>query len=117
MDGHKTQHGNELRLYDCAHKLGYKQSHCTVPLNTLKMYKRKTKERFFIGHQVGFDGKKEIMQWDFETEADCDKKLAELNTKHKASQDNPIIDPFSQFNRWWKVRNVYRYSSTQTQST
>ena len=68
------------------------------------MYKRKTKEKFFIGHQVGFDGKKEIMQWNFETESDCDKKLSELNNKQKASEDNPILDPFSQFNRWWKVR-------------
>jgi len=75
---------------------------CAV--NYWKMYKRKTKEKFFIGHQVGFDGKKEIMQWNFETESDCDKKLSELNAKQKASQDNPILDPFSQFNRWWKVR-------------
>jgi hypothetical protein len=68
------------------------------------MYKRKTKEKFFIGHQAGFDGKKETMQWNFETESDCDKKLSELNAKQKASADNPILDPFSQFNRWWKVR-------------
>lgn len=68
------------------------------------MYKRKTTEKFFIGHQFGFDGKKEIMKWDFETEEDCDKKLSELNAKQKASKDNPILDPFSQFNRWWKVR-------------
>jgi len=66
----------------------------------IKMYK----EKFFIGHQVGFNGKKEIMQWNFETEQDCDKKLSELNTKQEASENNPILDPFSQFNRWWKVR-------------
>ena len=40
----------------------------------------------------------------FETESDCDKKLSELNDKQKVSEDNPILDPFSQFNRWWKVR-------------
>jgi hypothetical protein len=80
------------------------QNPCYVPLIIGKMYKRKTKEKFFIGHQVGFNGKKEIMQWNFETEADCDKKLSELNAKQKASEDNPILDPFSQFNRWWKVR-------------
>jgi hypothetical protein len=44
------------------------------------------------------------MQWNFETEQDCDKKLSELNTKQEASENNPILDPFSQFNRWWKVR-------------
>ena len=80
------------------------QNPCYVPLIIKKMYKRKTKEKFFIGHQVGFNGKKEIMQWNFEAEEDCDKKLSELNAKQKASADNPILDPFSQFNRWWKVR-------------
>lgn len=68
------------------------------------MYKRKTKEKFFIGHRIGFDGKKEIMKWNFPTEADCDKKLAELNAKRKSSEDNPILDPFSQFDIWYKVR-------------
>ena len=64
------------------------QNPCYVPLIIGKMYKRKTKEKFFMGHQVGFNGKKEIMQWNFETEADCDKKLSELNAKQKASAFN-----------------------------
>lgn len=67
------------------------------------MYIRKTKDIFFICHKVGFDGKKEII-WNFETEDDCDTKIYELNAKVKASQNNPILDPFSQFNKWWKVR-------------
>jgi hypothetical protein len=68
------------------------------------MYKRKTKEKFFIGHKLGFDGKIEIMKWNFDNEDDCDKKLLELNEKVNKSKDNPLGDPFSQFNRWWKVR-------------
>ncbi len=68
------------------------------------MYKRKTKEKFFIANRVGFDGKEYIMGWNFDSEEDCDKKLAELNAKKKASENNPIIDPFSQFDYWRKVR-------------
>lgn len=66
------------------------------------MYKRKTTDKFFIGHQYGFDGRKEVMPLEFATEEDCDKKLSELNAKRKASMDNPVLDPFSQFGRWWK---------------
>jgi hypothetical protein len=68
------------------------------------MYKRKTKEKFFIGHRVGFDGKPIIMHWGFETEFECDKKLSELNSKCEESRKNPILDPFSQFNNWVKIR-------------
>lgn len=72
------------------------------------MYERKTKEKFFIGNFVGFDGKLAIMQWDFETEIECDKKLAELNSKCEESRENPILDPFSQFNNWVKIRKRVR---------
>lgn len=44
------------------------------------------------------------MKWNFETEEDCNKKLAKLNAKVEASRNNPILDPFSQFNRWIKYR-------------
>ena len=42
-------------------------------------YKRKTIDKFFIAHKYGFDGKKVIMEWSFDNEQECDKKLAELN--------------------------------------
>lgn len=67
-------------------------------------YERKTKEKFFIGHRYGWNGKKEIMNWNFETEEECDKKLAELESKAEASEKKPLGDPFSMFNQWWKVR-------------
>lgn len=68
------------------------------------MYKRKTKEKYFIARQTGFNGKKVIMDWDFESQAECNEKLTALNAKRKASEDNPLLDPFSQFDRWWMVR-------------
>lgn len=68
------------------------------------MYSRKTKYKYFIALYVGFNGIRQEMKWNFETEEDCNKKLAKLNAKVEASRNNPILDPFSQFNRWIKYR-------------
>lgn len=67
------------------------------------MYKRKTKDKYFIGHQVGFNGKKELLPIEFETEELRDKKLAELNSMVEDSKNNLILNPFGWLNRYWSV--------------
>jgi len=74
-----------------------------VQLIFIEMYKRKTKEKYYVGLKVGFDGKEQIMTWDFKDESECNQKLKDLWRKVEESRKNPVLDPFSQFNRWYKI--------------
>ena len=65
------------------------------------MHTRKTEDIFFICLKK-YNGKEQIMRWKFKDEISCDTKLAELNGKKRISEENPILDPFSQFNNWYK---------------
>jgi hypothetical protein len=64
---------------------------------------RKTKDIWQLMHKYGFDGKPEVFKT-FEKEIDCSYMLAELDKEAKQSQENPIINPFAKFNRYWKIR-------------
>jgi hypothetical protein len=68
------------------------------------MYKRKTKDKFFIGNRVGFKGSSYLLPMEFDSEEKRDKKFDELNAKVQKSRDNLILDPFGWMNHYYKVK-------------
>jgi hypothetical protein len=68
------------------------------------MYKRKTKDKFFIGNRVGFDGKGYLLPMEFDSEEKRDKKFDELNEKVEKSRNNLILDPFGWMNHYYKIK-------------
>ncbi len=58
------------------------------------MYKRKTYDKFFIGCRNAFDQSEHLLSFDFKTEEECDKKLAELNEKRGIARKDPAMHPF-----------------------
>jgi hypothetical protein len=77
----------------------------------MSKYKRKTVDKFYIALQVGFDGQKQILSFNFQTEADCDLKLKELREKVEIAKANPILHPFSLFDHYWKIKKRIRITS------
>lgn len=68
------------------------------------MYKRKTKDKFFIGNRVGFDGKGYLLPMEFDSREKRDKKFDELNEKVEKSRNNLVLYPFGWMNHYYKVK-------------
>jgi hypothetical protein len=77
------------------------------------MYKRKTKDKFYIGCKIGFDGKKHLLPLEFDNEEKRDKKLNELNKRVQESRNNLILNPFSWMNHYWKVKKRVKKVKTK----
>lgn len=68
------------------------------------MYKRKTKDKFFIGNRVTFGGKGYLLPMEFDSVSERDKKFEELQLEVEKSKNDLILYPFGWMNHYYKVK-------------
>ena len=66
------------------------------------MYKRKTYDKFFISSKSFLI--EQLLTFDFNTEEECDKKLAELQKHREEAIADPVMHPFGWQSSYRKVK-------------